>query len=474
MEKYKYISFVLFFIICCCPFGISQTLTISGGFLVVENGTILSVPDDLMVEKGEVSLEGSLDVKGSINVSDSSSFEYGSNSDIILSSGGNQNLTGIDTIRTLTVNNNSVANLADDLVLENGIDFTAGKVVLGNFDLTLSAGANITGASSTNYIETSGSGRLIQQMANVSTLYPIGTNTSYLPLVVRNAGTIDDVAISVSEGVLSDGTSGVNITGRNVGHTWDISENTAGGSNLEITFQWNASDELTDFDRSTIQIYHYIGGEWVEEGAEGSALGSDPYTYTISGITTLSPFTAGDGNSTFPVEWLRFEAFERGGEIEIQWSTASEFNADYFGVEKSRDGENWAELGQVTATGFSDTQVDYHFFDTNPFQGKQYYRLRQVDVDGKVDYSQTIEMLFVRLGKVSVYPNPVVENMTIEWPTREPLTMQVFDNSGRFVQEFRKNEAFPSLSLGHLTTGAYILSIQTRSGISQKMKFIKQ
>jgi hypothetical protein len=101
-----------------------------------------------------------------------------------------------------------------------------------------------------------------------------------------------------------------------------------------------------------------------------------------SGLTTFSQFGGAVGtNQPLPVELLNFSAQCLESQIELTWQTASEFNSSHFVVEKTRDGETWSELTVVNAAGSSNEIITYTYED-NTVLSQQYYRLRQVDVDG--------------------------------------------------------------------------------------------
>ncbi len=452
----------------------AQSLRISDGFMVVDSGTFIVIPEDLISDSAEVQLSGSIDVKGSILLGDSANFDYGTESDIILSSGTNQTIFGVDTVRSLTISNNTDANLSSDLVLSDSLKLDSGRVVLGNFNLTLASGTMITGASDISFIETNGTGGIEQEVGATPMLFPVGNNGSYLPLTVTNSGTTDNISVTASDNFLADGSSGSVVTERVVGKTWVITEETPGGSNLSLSFQWSGSDELTNFDRNNVQIFHYVGGEWTEEGSQGMASGSDPYTYTVGGITTLSPFGVGDGGSVFPVEWLNFSATIKFSSVELQWATASESQSDFFGIERSIDADNWEEIGQVNAAGNSNIIREYVFQDEHPRPDHNYYRLRQVDINGEFQYSQTIEVRLLRSKVVSIFPNPAEDEITVNWDRNIPINIIVLTMEGKVVKQVFSEEKFPVLSLRGLSSGVYIMELYSASELVQKVKLIKR
>lgn len=76
----------------------------------------------------------------------------------------------------------------------------------------------------------------------------------------------------------------------------------------------------------------------------------------------------------------------------LNWSTHVEENSEVFFVEKSKDGESYQIIGEVTAAGNSENEMSYRFLDVGINDGEAYYRLRQVDLDGTSSFSQTIKL----------------------------------------------------------------------------------
>jgi len=197
----------------------------------------------------------------------------------------------------LTLNNKDDVSLGNNETINGILAFTSGKIYLGDHDLLMGNAATITGNTNTKYVVTDGTG-VLNQRVNTSTdvIYPIGFETSYLPLTIRLTAlsTADNIKARVANGLFtsydaSDFPTGTPITNRVVPITWYLNESASGGSNATVTFQWNATDEASTFNRKWCDVAHYTGGAW--SYAEGAiASGSNPYTQTISGITSFHPF----------------------------------------------------------------------------------------------------------------------------------------------------------------------------------------
>lgn len=90
-----------------------------------------------------------------------------------------------------------------------------------------------------------------------------------------------------------------------------------------------------------------------------------------------------------PVTLVFFHTQNQGNQALCTWQTANESNNIFFVVEKSTDGLQWTGIGQVAGNTNTTTATSYEFLDPNPLERLQYYRLKQVDLDGKFTYSQT-------------------------------------------------------------------------------------
>jgi hypothetical protein len=111
-------------------------------------------------------------------------------------------------------------------------------------------------------------------------------------------------------------------------------------------------------------------------------------------------------NVPLPFTLLNFTAVKNRGGADIAWQTAAEVNNDHFIVEKSRDGVDFIAVNTTGGAGTSQNLVSYQVRDPAPYTGTSYYRLKQVDYDGTVSYSQMAIVNFDGIGEFYVYPNP--------------------------------------------------------------------
>jgi hypothetical protein len=86
-----------------------------------------------------------------------------------------------------------------------------------------------------------------------------------------------------------------------------------------------------------------------------------------------------------PVELLDFSVTPADDGVLIDWSTASEYNSDYFSVFRSIDGTDWTKIAEIPAAGYSTSKIDYEYKDPSIYYHWTYYRLKQTDMDGTME-----------------------------------------------------------------------------------------
>jgi hypothetical protein len=259
---------------------------------------------------------------------------------------------------------------------------------------------------------------------------------------------------------------------------------------------------------------------WVE--LSGSPFTADPVTQTVTPtwVNLGSTFTLGDLNGFFPTQMritigdgtiggcgndfamddvafslcpeggvapvtlTSFSAHLKGNGVGIDWTTSQELNNKYFQVERSADGNsNWSVIATVNGSGNSQVAKKYDAFDASPLAGVNYYRLKQVDYDGKSGYSKTVAVkLQLQKPSISVIANPFYNTLSVNFvsSTSQMVTARLIDVTGKqiAVQNWSVNSGTSKKdfnNLGGLHHGLYILSIVNNSGeILFNGKVIKQ
>ncbi|OKL41205.1 hypothetical protein [Pontibacter flavimaris] len=172
-----------------------------------------------------------------------------------------------------------------------------------------------------------------------------------------------------------------------------------------------------------------------------------------------------------PVELASFEGKVTQSGISLEWETASEQNNSHFEVERSADGKTFAALGSVPGNGNSSVSLAYSYLDKYPLEGMNYYRLKQVDVDGRYEYSKVVAVTAAeKSGKLQaqLLPNPCLQgDCQLRIATAapgQPVRVQLQDLTGRvvFEQNLRDDGEQLQLSPQQLQNlrGVFILSAE--------------
>jgi uncharacterized repeat protein (TIGR01451 family) len=208
----------------------------------------------------------------------------------------------------------------------------------------------------------------------------------------------------------------------------------------------------------------------------GSPGGSFTLTYQICEVGIPSNCDQADVTvniiGTLPVTWLSFNGrTERGGNY-LTWSTASEVNNDYFEIQRSIDGQSFEVIGYVQGNGTISTQSNYALIDDKPFNGYNYYRLRQVDFDGTDDFSRTIVINTTGegFGSLKVFPNPTSGLVVIDRGDLEIGEIILKDAAGRVLRSERIIQKTARIDLSTFESGIYFLS----DAFGSTVKIIKQ
>jgi len=170
----------------------------------------------------------------------------------------------------------------------------------------------------------------------------------------------------------------------------------------------------------------------------------DIYVYSVEVIDNESGCTGVIASSNInvidcsilPVELLLFNAEVVGKSVELEWSTASEFNNDRFEIQRSADVRNWETIGSVAGNGTSTVLNEYDYVDENPLMGVSYYRLKQIDFDGSFEYSwiRAVEIFENPVdAKVVWYPNPARSNLIVNTNGLAVQWIMLTDALGRQV-----------------------------------------
>ena len=212
------------------------------------------------------------------------------------------------------------------------------------------------------------------------------------------------------------------------------------------------SGSNADPNISNIRITQYHGTGTAPGNYSGAAVLLTPTSVNWNGnyweitvtVTGFSGFYVHSSiGGVLPINLLTFSGQKQGSVNKLNWTTVSEQNNRGFAVERSADGVNYAAIGFVNSlavNGNSDASLTYSFTDANPTDSKQYYRLRQQDINGVSRLSNVIVIKGEKVNTLTIdglYPNPVSSqlNVAVSSPVRGTVTLQVVDMTGRILSQ---------------------------------------
>ncbi|MFC6998683.1 T9SS type A sorting domain-containing protein [Rufibacter roseus] len=179
--------------------------------------------------------------------------------------------------------------------------------------------------------------------------------------------------------------------------------------------------------------------------------------------------------ATLPVSWLYVKAEPTTQGVEVKWATSIELNNERFEVEYSFDGKTFATAGVVTGKG--STTIAQHYTFRHTFSASQavYYRVKQIDYDGKFDYSKTVvaKPTTSTLPAMSLYPNPS-QDLLFLTGVAPAASVEIFNMQGKMVEKAAvlAEESTPYIQVRHLPAGQYILQIRHEGSI-HRLRFVK-
>ncbi len=178
-------------------------------------------------------------------------------------------------------------------------------------------------------------------------------------------------------------------------------------------------------------------------------------------------------SGSIPVTGLTLTARRVEHTVLVNWFTLTETNSHYFVLERSMDGIHFSSYAQSAAAGNSNNRRDYTYTDRQPFKHLNYYRIRQVDRDGRFAYSP---VLLVRMNEeqpILVYPTVTRDIITVSGIT-SPVRLTLYNSSKQRVQTINGNAPSVKVNLQQLPAGTYWLLMESNGRLLHHCAVIRQ
>jgi hypothetical protein len=246
-----------------------------------------------------------------------------------------------------------------------------------------------------------------------------------------------------------------------------------------VKYSFNAT--FTD----TVSAYIYTSGIPTSEPATATIVAPDHSTgdLAVFNAIALRQGTVGtmngviDGirvsnswaNGPLPVNLVNFSGvINPGAGTQLIWRTAQERNNKGFEVERSLDGENFETLDFVKGFGNSDKIQSYTYFVSG--EETALYRLKQIDFDGKYEYSPIVSVTS-EIGAVELSPNPFVNAIKLN-SVNTIEKVEIVDLTGKVLITETLSNQMAEIKTDHLTNGVYFINI-TQGGSVQTKRIVK-
>jgi hypothetical protein len=386
-----------------------------------------------------------------------------------LAGAGFTSLKSSATLNNLVLSgSNLVLDDATTLTVNGTLTLTTGNISLGTTGTGNVIAGTVSGGSSTSYIVTNGTGVLTQIIpGTITKTFPVGV-TSYDPVSITLSGVITEFAtfgVGVKDALSNPLGSAVTNPGLVVKRQWDVSR-TGNANPVSISFTSAATcidGSATRPGGGTGMIGHWNGSAWDDFAANYAT-----NTWSIASYAGgFSPFIVASLGAVLSVEFQNITAKNKGTANVVNWSTASEKNNAYFDVQHATNGLDFQTIGTVKGNGTINTVSNYSYEHATPTVGTNYYRLRQVDVNGAESFSKVVSVQNGgKKGTISVYPTLATDKLNV-LNVEETATYSIFNLLGQNVQIGQLNGQ-NELIISKLSAGTYILKVGNSS-----VKFFK-
>ena len=182
--------------------------------------------------------------------------------------------------------------------------------------------------------------------------------------------------------------------------------------------------------------------------------------------------TGTDSQIGLPVSFTGITARKAGTGVEISWTVAGEKEVSHYVVEKSSDALNYTIIGEVKANGNS----SYSFTDRNGGNGLVYYRIRNIDLDGRSSYSNVVKLNLERSIRLNTWPQPVRTEVTVEHGLSLNGKIIIASAAGQVLKtvQVKQGETRTTINVAALHSGLYIIRLEEGEGQVSTVKMIKQ
>jgi hypothetical protein len=403
--------------------------------------------------------------------------------------------------QSITVDLGSITSLCDVTLLWESAYASSFQIDISNDNATWTTAATITGnTSTTNNIPVSGNARYVR-MTGLTRATGFGYSLYEFKVYGSSATPTCAVNLALDQQAYASSQEG---SGYSPDHAFDGDMGTRWSSAFtdnqyiyvdlgarypicSVILAWehaSGSDFTIDFSDDALT--------W---NTQATILGNTSYndTIAVSGTaryvrmygltrTTSYGFSLWEmkvmGSSiTLPVKWVSFAGNRDNDKIRLDWVTSNETGSARYEIQRKTAADvDFSTIGTVTSMNRSSGELHYNFSDNAPKEGVNYYRIKQVDINGHSSFSKTIGIEYkTSAASLTVYPNPVVSQLYVKDATQQIDFIRVFTTDGRKLQELSSIAKGQQVAIqfGGYPRGTYLVQIATAGNIETR-KIVKE
>jgi hypothetical protein len=386
---------------------------------------------------------------------------------------GAQTITGSNdgwTFPTLTVANamgvsiDFSFNISSALSLSGVLELPTDKVAI------LGGSATLSGSAS-GYV----SGGALQKLGNTATnsgtpfTFHVGADGFYAPFeyTTNNSGGSPEVTVQYSRPGPGPSSPPAPLELVSQTEQWLLTVDDTGLGNTVVTLPYGVqSGAIGDENDLRVAFSSDGGSSWTNLAgtASGGEIDGNAVAFSAGSTYVITLASINAVQTPLPVELIYFEAEVEEIAVQLRWATASEINNDYFQVERSSNGSDFQPVGaKIEGAGTTTEPLTYEFMDTAPLSGISYYRLKQVDFDGRYSHSdvKAVQVGKAAKGEMQLFPNPTRDLLQIRWEGDQPIDkLRLLDARGQLLSiDALINDKQAELNLNGLPAGMYFLEL---------------
>lgn len=441
--------------------------TVSGTGMLYINGSLINASGAALTNNG------SLYVKQDIT-NNQSGMSAGTGT-LILNGAATQTIAGTQTFKTYNlVTDNSAGFILNNNLSAGGVHTYANGMITTsatpNF-MVYEAGASYTGDDDTKHVN-----GWVKKFGNSDFVFPVGNATYERTIALSNLTAASEFNVTHRDAPTPNRMNlFAPIVLIDTNEYWTINKISGGSAN--VTLNWdNSKIPVPQVLITGVRAGYYNGSFWINIGGTGTGAVATTGTVTSGSVSAFNNnFTIASTSFVLPLDIINFSGTRSGNYNRLSWTIANELNVLHYELQRSNDAINFVTINSQPAKN-NNTTVIYGYDDVASMQSRVYYRLKCVDNNGQVKYSNLVVITALQINSNDFYviQNPVTNtiNFFAGDNVKGKYNYTLTNTAGQIVQAGEINIGVQGLYnitvKPGLASGVYILVLRNGERVLQK------